>query len=736
MLKRIFGKNKFFFVMFLVNVALGISAGIMFLHFMSKSDEKLYENRLQNMANNVSDVTYQLDNYLYTQGMIIDKYAEYIDYEHLTMEEAVNYLLHWRDFYFEIDLVNTNTLEGVSMRGERYGRKCDLHRRFKMNKAIKEVVDQYAGMSVREIREDRSVHLTDAFRPTGIDEYVYGMYQFLELDGEKYLLMFMAPISSLKYNGLNVSGLNGDNGFLMNRGGIVLVGNLRNNDKNYYANIEKYNSVEKKKRVMDVMRRLTKGRFTAQNELGEKDVCFFSVPKTTDGWVYVYRDNISDLTQKDENYIRSIRIIALLVFWLIVDLVGYFIYNRKLSRVLEEMDEKNRELQDANNAKNIFISNMSHEIRTPINAIIGMDEMILRECNDKTIIGYGRDIKNASKVLLGIINDILDYSRIDLGKMEIVPGDFDIGIAAFELYNIVKVKAKEKQLLFTMEINPQIPRILYGDEIRIKQIMINLLINAVKYTEKGSIQFKLDYESQKDGNIILKTSVKDTGIGIKEEDREKLFAAFERLDLKRNRSIEGTGLGMSIVTKLLEQMGSSLCVESVYGEGSEFSFALKLSAVGNEVVGSVKDIKERAHLDDEDTTDILSECKAVILGVDDSKVNLLVLKSLLKRTGITVETADSGQNCLEMCANKKYDLIFMDHRMPEMDGIETLHKLREQAGPNQDTTVIALTANVVSGAMELYMQEGFADFISKPIVANSLEKALVKYLPKETLKTE
>ena len=154
------------------------------------------------------------------------------------------------------------------------------------------------------------------------------------------------------------------------------------------------------------------------------------------------------------------------------------------------------------------------------------------------------------------------------------------------------------------------------------------------------------------------------------------------------------------------------------------------------MVGSVKDIKERAHLDDEDTTDILSECKAVILGVDDSKVNLLVLKSLLKRTGITVETADSGQNCLEMCANKKYDLIFMDHRMPEMDGIETLHKLREQAGPNQDTTVIALTANVVSGAMELYMQEGFADFISKPIVANSLEKALVKYLPKETLKTE
>lgn len=369
------------------------------------------------------------------------------------------------------------------------------------------------------------------------------------------------------------------------------------------------------------------------------------------------------------------------------------------------IEEKNQALEEANKAQVAFISNMSHEIRTPINAVLGMDEMIIRETSEEEIREYAYNIKNAGKTLLGIINDILDFTKIEAGKMDIIPQEYALSSIINDLMNMIEGRVRDKGLEFQLNMNPEIPHILYGDDVRIRQIILNILTNAVKYTEKGTITFSLDYEKFDEENILLAVAVRDTGIGMKQEEMDKLSRPFERLDEKRNRTIEGTGLGMSIVTKLLMQMDSRLEVESVYGEGSVFSFRLKQKVINWEAV-------------------------------DDTLVNLTVVKGLLKRTGVQVDMAESGRECLEMCRNKEYHVILLDHRMPEMDGIEVMHHLQETEGPNQHTPVIALTANAVSGAYETYIKEVFCDFLSKPVSGNKLERMLLKYLPEEILDTQ
>lgn len=369
------------------------------------------------------------------------------------------------------------------------------------------------------------------------------------------------------------------------------------------------------------------------------------------------------------------------------------------------IEEKNQALEEANKAQVAFISNMSHEIRTPINAVLGMDEMIIRETSEEEIREYAYNIKNAGKTLLGIINDILDFTKIEAGKMDIIPQEYALSSIINDLMNMIEGRVRDKGLEFQLNMNPEIPHILYGDDVRIRQIILNILTNAVKYTEKGTITFSLDYEKFDEENILLAVAVRDTGIGMKQEEMDKLSRPFERLDEKRNRTIEGTRLGMSIVTKLLMQMDSRLEVESVYGEGSVFSFRLKQKVINWEAV-------------------------------DDTLVNLTVVKGLLKRTGVQVDMAESGRECLEMCRNKEYHVILLDHRMPEMDGIEVMHHLQETEGPNQHTPVIALTANAVSGAYETYIKEVFCDFLSKPVSGNKLERMLLKYLPEEILDTQ
>lgn len=393
------------------------------------------------------------------------------------------------------------------------------------------------------------------------------------------------------------------------------------------------------------------------------------------------------------------------------------------------LENQKHEALMASESKGKFLANMSHEIRTPINAVLGMNAMILRESTESNIREYAMDIQAAGQNLLSIINDILDISKIESGKMELVMAEYDFSSVIHDIMNMIRVKAEAKDLDLNLYIDKNLPARMYGDDVRIRQILINLLNNAVKYTEKGSVTFSISGEI-KDDIALLHFSIKDTGIGIKEEDLSKLFSEFERIEEKRNRNIEGTGLGMNITIQLLELMGSKLKVESVYGEGSTFSFDLEQQITDREPIGDLeKRILEQVQNFEYSAT--FTAPTANVLVVDDNAVNRKVFVNLLKETQINIDEASGGVQCLGLVGIKKYDIIFLDHMMPEMDGIETLHRIKEL---NQnlctDTPIIALTANAISGAKEMYLSEGFDDFLSKPIIPEKLESMLAKYLPK------
>ena len=330
--------------------------------------------------------------------------------------------------------------------------------------------------------------------------------------------------------------------------------------------------------------------------------------------------------------------------------------------------------------------------------------------------------------------------------MEIIPVEYELSSVINDLVNMAKMRAAEKRLEFTVDVNKDIPHMLFGDEVRIKQCILNILTNAVKYTEEGSINLSIDYEEAPEGTaddtledevsiddyIFLKVRVKDTGIGIREEDIEKLSAAFERIDEKRNRTIEGTGLGINIVNSLLAMMGSKLCVKSVYGEGSEFSFDIKQRVVSSEPIGDYADSYKNSVQDMDSYSESFHAPDARILIVDDTKTNLTVIVGLLKQTQIQIDTAISGFEALDLVRNNKYDIIFLDHRMPEMDGIQTFHAMKEMDNnASIDTPVIALTANAISGSREMYYKEGFDNYMSKPVDPGKLEEMILTYLPAE-----
>ncbi|SEK27211.1 Hpt domain-containing protein [Butyrivibrio sp. ob235] len=400
----------------------------------------------------------------------------------------------------------------------------------------------------------------------------------------------------------------------------------------------------------------------------------------------------------------------------------------------QELEKELEVAQKASEAKSSFLSNMSHEIRTPINAVLGMNEMILRESDNDRILEYANNVKSAGNSLLGIINDILDFSKIEAGKMDILPVQYHLGSTINDLINMVAVKAEEKGLKLELNIDETLPTVLIGDEIRIKQCVTNVLSNAVKYTEEGSVALNISYRKVDDKTIMLRFQVIDTGIGIKEEDINKLYSPFERIEEIRNRSIEGTGLGMSIVKKLLALMDTRLEVKSVYGEGSDFSFEVRQQVVSWEELGDFKE-KYKEYLKTlEKYHEKFKAPEAEILVVDDTPMNLTVVKGLLKTTQIQIDTAESGRETLEKVKNKKYDAIFIDHRMPEMDGLETLAAMKKmEENLSVDAPCIALTANAGAGAREEYMAAGFDDYLSKPIDGGLLEDMLKTYLPSEKL---
>ena len=418
-----------------------------------------------------------------------------------------------------------------------------------------------------------------------------------------------------------------------------------------------------------------------------------------------------------------------------VGIVYVFSDDTEHLRYLEELKEQKAIADSANRAKSTFLANMSHDIRTPLNAVLGMDEMILRESREKDTLSYAADIQSAGNTLLSLINDILDISKVEEGKLEIIPVRYELSSLIFDLVNMIRDRAAKKGIAFHLKVNEKIPHLLFGDEIRIRQCVMNLLTNAVKYTMEGSVALEVDFAELSEGpagkRINLSFKVTDTGIGIKEEDMEALFTPFQRLEEKRNRNIEGTGLGMSIVQELLSLMGTKLSVISEYGKGSTFGFSVEQGVIGEESVG---DITARIEGSREITSyqESFTAPDARILVVDDTEVNLTVIKNLLKKTLLQIDTALSGREALSLSEVNSYDAIFLDHMMPDMDGIETLHEMKKRP-ESENIKFIALTANALSGDREKYIKEGFFEFLSKPVDPERLEKLLLRILPKEKI---
>lgn len=403
----------------------------------------------------------------------------------------------------------------------------------------------------------------------------------------------------------------------------------------------------------------------------------------------------------------------------------------QLKETMVELEDAKEEAQKENASKSQFLANMSHEIRTPINAILGMNEMILRESEENSIQEYAQNIQSASEDLLSIVNEILDFSKVASGKMELVPVEYDVAALIRDCSTIVETRAAGKDLRLEVSCDESTPSKLCGDATRIRQIISNLLTNAVKYTPSGTITFRIRWARDKEG-IKLIASVEDTGIGISEENQKRLFDTFERFDMEKNRNIEGTGLGLSITKQLVDLMKGEIGVYSELGKGSLFYVEIPQKVVSMEPIGKLnqevnveqtKVDKEKYHAP-----------KAKILVVDDVRMNVRVIQSLLKRTKIQIDTATSGKECLALAAENTYDLILLDHMMPEMDGVETFQKLREDTtGLNYATPVIALTANAIAGAKEEYKKLGFDDYLSKPMKGEELEEMIQTYLPKDKI---
>ena len=408
--------------------------------------------------------------------------------------------------------------------------------------------------------------------------------------------------------------------------------------------------------------------------------------------------------------------------------VGIYLTTENPDAQLAEQLEKEKERADnANKAKTNFLANMSHEIRTPINAVLGMNELILRESKEKDIKQYAKNIEGAAKSLLSIINDILDITKIEAGKLSVISAEYDVSTVIKDVVNMISFKAKMKELEFAVVIDERIPKKLIGDDIRLRQILVNLLNNAVKYTQKGTVTLEIHLrQAQTDNQARVFFCISDTGIGIKQEDMVKLCAPFERIEEKRNRNIEGTGLGMSITKQLLGLLGSELKVSSVYGEGSEFSFELCQEIADAAPIGIFEEYNDNVS---ESYMVAYKAPNAKILVVDDNELNRRVFTGLLKSTKIQIDEAEGGKECLEMVSKEKYDIIFMDHMMPEPDGIETFRIMKEMKDfPSKNAPVVILTANAIVGAKEKYLQEGFRAFLEKPVDYKKLEDMIKELL--------
>jgi signal transduction histidine kinase/ActR/RegA family two-component response regulator/HPt (histidine-containing phosphotransfer) domain-containing protein len=547
------------------------------------------------------------------------------------------------------------------------------------------------------------------------------------------LLMRVVPVSVLEeklvflsgeYENVEISLINKDGEYLVH-GRSLKNSNFFEYYKSYNkANIDDYNKM--KQRVIS-----ESGTMTMYNSKGQQCVISFTPLQSLSTWFLLAY--IPAVELEASNTVVDWLLLGMVTLGLLILLAfNYLIlmlYNKKLAEAAEAANQ-------ANEAKSHFLSTMSHDIRTPMNAILGLNEMVLRDSHEDEIVAYSESIRTAGKTLLGLINDILDFSKIEAGKMDIINVDYSFASMLNDLVNMVQGKAQDKGLAFNLDIDKDIPSILNGDEIRIKQVITNILSNAVKYTKEGSITFKASFEKMEEASdsIRLLISVTDTGVGIKPEDMKRLFMAFERIEENKNRNIEGTGLGMSIAQSFLNMMGSHIEVESEYGKGSTFSFNLVQGVKDWNPIGDYEESFKRSVSERAKYRERFTAPKARLLVVDDTTVNLSVFQSLLKRTRVQIDTATNGDEGISHYKQKHYDVIFLDHMMPDKDGIETLKEMKEIAeSPNAGTPIVCLTANAISGMREIYIKEGFDDYITKPIDPDRLETLLLQYIPEDKI---
>ncbi|MCR4909027.1 MAG: DegV family EDD domain-containing protein [Lachnospiraceae bacterium] len=410
-------------------------------------------------------------------------------------------------------------------------------------------------------------------------------------------------------------------------------------------------------------------------------------------------------------------------------------FQNKVYRSENELaQQQKKEIEELNQAQNRFFSSMSHEIRTPINTIIGLDEMILRDAISPEVAEDAKNIQGASKMLLALINDILDMSKMQSGKMDIVPVAYEVTTMLSEIVNMVWMRAEKKGLSFHMDVDSSLPSQLFGDEVRIKQVLVNVLNNAIKYTNSGSVTLSIHCEKLSTNRVLVTYSIADTGMGIKKENIPYLFDAFKRVDQEKNRLIEGTGLGLSIVKQIVDLMGGEITVNSIYTRGSTFIIKLAQDVVDARQIGALSLESMHVMSKQEHYRQSFEAPGARILIVDDNEANLMVAAKLLRETKIQIDTVTSGEECLQKTLGTHYNGIFMDHLMPEMDGIECLHAIREQVGGlNRETPVVALTANAGSDNQALYRNEGFDGYILKPVSGTLLEASVLKLLPKDLI---
>lgn len=412
-------------------------------------------------------------------------------------------------------------------------------------------------------------------------------------------------------------------------------------------------------------------------------------------------------------------------------------HSDELRKAWAEAEAARKNAESANMAKSFFLANMSHEIRTPINGILGMNTMLLKECKDATLLEYAQNIQNAGHTLLSLVNDVLDITKIESGKMELLIGDYDLFAVLNDCYSVADPRAQSKGLEFNINVNPKTPSLLSGDEVRLRQIINNLLSNAIKYTPSGTVDLLVDFKTLPEENsnkrIELVVIVADTGIGIRSDDRGKLFQSFERIDLDRNRNIEGTGLGLNLTKKLVEMMDGRVLVKSVYGSGSVFEVHVPQPIIGDAVIGNFME-RHKEFISFNSGVKKFKAKNARLLVVDDVSMNLKVVCGLLKETEIKVDTATNGEDALALVEENHYDLILLDHMMPVMDGIETLQCMKDiKSFDIKKTPVVMLTANAVVGAKDAYIQAGFTDYITKPIREEVLLTTVKKLLPPELI---